>query len=142
MQMTSFTDFGLRAMMRLAAEPDRALSAGEIADAYGVSQNHLTKSMAALARAGLIITRRGGGGGAMLARPPAEISVGEIVRALSSYHPLVECFREDGGQCVLNGRCRLKGRLAQAREAFLVALDKTTLAEIAVEPEVFGLEPI
>lgn len=43
----------------------------------------------------------------------------------------MECFREDGGACVLTPRCRLKGRLAAAREAFLRELDGTTLAECA-----------
>jgi len=43
----------------------------------------------------------------------------------------VECFRGDGGQCVLKPRCRLKARLAAAREAFMRELDATTLAECA-----------
>ena len=44
---------------------------------------------------------------------------------------LVECFREDGGNCVLKPRCRLKAKLAAAREAFMRELDTTTLAECA-----------
>jgi Rrf2 family nitric oxide-sensitive transcriptional repressor len=44
---------------------------------------------------------------------------------------LVECFREDGGHCVLTPRCRLKAKLAAAREAFMRELDTTTLAECA-----------
>ena len=55
----------------------------------------------------------------------------EIVRALEQGQALVECFRDDGGDCVLTPRCRLKQRLATAREAFMRELDKTTLAECA-----------
>jgi Rrf2 family transcriptional regulator, nitric oxide-sensitive transcriptional repressor len=70
------------------------------------------------------------GGGFTLARSPQSITLGEVVRALEG-EALVECFREDGGACVLAPRCRLKGRLAAAREAFLRELDTTTLAEYA-----------
>jgi DNA-binding IscR family transcriptional regulator len=44
---------------------------------------------------------------------------------------MVECFRADGGGCVLTPRCRLKGRLKRAADAFLSELDKTSLAECA-----------
>ena len=69
MRLTSFTDFGLRMLMRMAADPSRANSTAELAEALGLSRNHLAKIIQHLARAGLIETRRGGGGGAVLARP-------------------------------------------------------------------------
>ena len=84
-----------------------------------------------LAEGGFISTQRGAGGGFTLARPPQAITLGEVVRALEERHALVECFRDDGGTCVLKPRCRLKARLAAAREAFMRELDATTLAECA-----------
>jgi Rrf2 family nitric oxide-sensitive transcriptional repressor len=57
-----------------------------------------------------------------------------VVRSLEQRQALVECFRDDGGCCVLTPRCRLKGKLAAAREAFLRELDETTLAECAYPP--------
>jgi Rrf2 family nitric oxide-sensitive transcriptional repressor len=42
---------------------------------------------------------------------------------------VVECFRADGGACVLTPGCALRRRLAAAREAFLAELDRTTLAD-------------
>ena len=83
-----------------------------------------------LADSGFISTQRGVGGGFTLARPAQSITIGEVVRALEG-PPLVECFREDGGDCVLQPRCRLKAKLAAAREAFMRELDATTLAECA-----------
>ena len=53
------------------------------------------------------------------------------LRALEGPHALVECFRDDGGACVLTPRCRLKAKLAAAREAFMRELDSTTLEECA-----------
>ncbi|MGY3616412.1 RrF2 family transcriptional regulator [Bradyrhizobium sp. USDA 10063] len=131
MRLTLFTDFALRALMRLAGEPTRSFATSEIAAEFGISRNHLAKVVRNLADSGFITTQRGAGGGFMLARPPQAITLGEVVRALESDQALVECFREDGGACVLTPRCRLKGKLAAAREAFLRELDATTLAECA-----------
>jgi Rrf2 family nitric oxide-sensitive transcriptional repressor len=134
MRLTAFTDYGLRALMRLAAEPERRFTTEEIANELNISRNHLTKVVRALADAGFIATQRGAGGGFRLARPAAAISIGEVVRRLESRHPIVECFRSDGGDCVLTPRCRLKARLKHAAEAFLKDLERTTLAECAVTP--------
>ncbi len=134
MRLTSFTDYGLRMLMRMASAPERAFSTAELAEEFGLSRNHLSKIMQRLAGAGLIATRRGGGGGAVLARPAAEIRLGKVVRLLEEGHPLVECLRADGGACSLDGRCRLKGRLRSAEAAFLAELDRSTLADIALPP--------
>jgi Rrf2 family nitric oxide-sensitive transcriptional repressor len=131
MRLTAFTDFALRALMRLAGDPARSFATGEIATEFGISRNHLAKVVRDLADGGFITTQRGVGGGFSLARPPQAITLGEVVRALEARHALVECFRDDGGHCVLTPRCRLKMRLAAAREAFMRELDGTTLAECA-----------
>jgi Rrf2 family transcriptional regulator, nitric oxide-sensitive transcriptional repressor len=131
MRLTAFTDFALRALMRLAGEPTRSFATNEIAAEFGISRNHLAKVVRDLAEVGIISTQRGAGGGFSLARSPHSITLGEVVRALEARHALVECFRDDGGHCVLTPRCRLKARLAAAREAFMRELDTTTLAECA-----------
>ena len=134
MRLTSFTDFGLRALMRLASAPDRAFSTAVLAEEFELSRNHLTKIIAALAQAGIVTTKRGGGGGAMLARPPTEISLGHIVRILEDGQPLVECFAASGGACTITGCCKLKGRLSSAAAAFLAELDRSTLGDVALPP--------
>jgi Rrf2 family nitric oxide-sensitive transcriptional repressor len=134
MRLTSFTDYGLSALMRLAGEPGRDLTVASLAAELGVSRHHLTKVVQALAAAGLVVTRRGAGGGFRLARPAWAITLGEVVRHLEGGAALVECFRADGGNCSLMPGCRLKGRLAAAREAFLAELDRTPLAACAAPP--------
>ena len=132
MRLTAFTDYGLRALMRLASAPDRAFSTAELATEFTLSRNHLTKIIAALAQGGIVTTRRGGGGGAMLARPPGEIRLGDVVRVLEAGQPLVDCFAAGGGTCTLTGGCRLKARLRSAEAAFLADLDRSTLADVAL----------
>jgi Rrf2 family nitric oxide-sensitive transcriptional repressor len=131
MRLTLFTDFALRTLMRLAGEPARSFATSEIATEFRISRNHLAKVVRDLADAGFIATQRGAAGGFSLARPAQSITLGEVVRTLEKGQGLVECFREDGGACVLTPRCRLKGKLAAAREAFMRELDATTLAECA-----------
>lgn len=131
MRLTAFTDYGLRALMRLAAEPRRVFTTEEIAREFSISRNHLTKVIRDLASAGLVTTQRGANGGFALARPPERISIGEVVRRLESRHAIVECFRQDGGSCALTPQCRLRSRLNGAAEAFLTELDKSSLADCA-----------
>jgi Rrf2 family nitric oxide-sensitive transcriptional repressor len=131
MRLTDFTDFGLRALMRLAGDPERVFNTDELSRELEISRNHLSKIVGSLARAGFVSTQRGSGGGFRLARPAQTITIGSVVRALEDRQALVECFRKDGGDCSLTPKCRLKSRLKAAEEAFLSELDKTALSECA-----------
>lgn len=88
-------------------------------------------------QAGFIGTLRGHGGGLRPARPPAEISVGEVVRRTEEHLALVDRFmrvgRPGAGQPRLR-HCRLQGALHEALEAFLAVLDRTSLADLLPSP--------
>lgn len=131
MRPAAFTDYGLRVLMRLADAPDQPSTTARIAEEFQIPYNHLAKVVQALARGGFVTTQRGSGGGIRLARSPQSITLGEVVRYLEQRFAMVECFRADGGACLLTPKCRLKPRLAAAREAFLRELEKTSLAECA-----------
>jgi Rrf2 family nitric oxide-sensitive transcriptional repressor len=131
MRLTSFTDYGLRILMRLAGTPDRSFTTDEIATEFRISHNHLAKVVQDLSRGGFVTARRGAGGGLRLSKPAESISLGEVVRRLEYRQAMVECFRADGGNCTLTAACRLRSKLAAAREAFLEALDATALADCA-----------
>ena len=134
MRLTSFTDLGLRALMRMAGVPERAFTTSELASEFRISRNHLAKIMQRLAQGGIVTTQRGGNGGVTLARPPRQIGLGEVVRLLEAERAMVECLRPGGGGCGLDGRCRLKMRHVAAEAAFLAELDRSTLDDIALSP--------
>jgi Rrf2 family nitric oxide-sensitive transcriptional repressor len=134
MRLTSFTDYGMRALMRLAGEPDRLFTTQEIAREFGISRNHLMKVVHKLALAGVVATQKGASGGFRLAKPAGEFTLGELIRRLEFDQALVECFQLDGGACVLTSRCHFRGRLRAARDAFLRELDQSTLADCAWRP--------
>ena len=132
MRLMNFTDFGLRALMRMASEPTAVHSTAEIAAEFGISRNHLTKAMAALAAAGFVETRRGTGGGAILRKPAESLRLGDIVAVLEQGAAVVECFAKDGGACVITPSCRLKGILAGAEARFIADLNRYSLADCAL----------
>lgn len=136
MRLLASTDFALRVLMRLAADPARVRNTETLAREIGVPRNHLHKIVQDLAEAGVVRTLRGARGGVMLARPPEEIRLGAVVRWLERDQAMVECFRADGGACCLLPDCRLRGVLGQAQGAFLDVLDRTSLAAVRTRAEV------
>ena len=91
MQLTKYTDFGLRVMMYLTQCRDRSMpvTIPEIADRFGVSRNHLVKVVHFLGQQGWVTTTRGKGGGLRLAHPPAQYRLGDLVYALENQDALV-----------------------------------------------------
>lgn len=130
MKLTAFTDYSLRVLIYLAAEPGRRATVGEICAAFDVKLNHLTKVVHHLAKRGWVDTVRGKGGGLTLARPAAAIRVGEVVRDTEGQALPAECFSAQASQCAIVSQCRLKGVLGEAVEAFYAVLDRYTLADI------------
>jgi len=129
MRLNLMTDYALRVLMYLAAE-ERAASVEEIARAYGISRNHLTKVAQQLASLGVVSAKRGRGGGLSLAVPPDDISVGEVVRKLESLGSFVECFDRTTNTCRIAGACGLQGALNLALEDFLKRLDSYSLTDL------------
>lgn len=136
MRLTLFSDFALRVLMFTHAAGDRLVTIDEMAEAYAISRTHLTKVVNALTRAGYLSAVRGRSGGLMLARPPEEIVLGDVIRRTEPDFALVECFAT-GNRCGIANCCKLQGVLGEALEAFLAVLDNKTLASIALRPKDF-----
>ena len=120
--------------MRLAAAPDDHVNTDVLARELAVSRHHLHKIVQYLTEVGHVRTIRGARGGVMLAQHAGEIRVGEFVRGHEQDQALVECFRPDGGACTLLPRCRLRGMLEAAKDAFYEHLDRFTLADCLAGP--------
>ena len=120
----------LRALVYLALHPGRLCTVAEIAGGYGISLNHLTKVVQRLAARGYIETVRGKGGGLRLAREPAMIRVGAVVRDMEERFDLVECLDAGRQGCPLLPACALKAVLSEANRNFLATLDARTLADV------------
>lgn len=129
MRLTTMTDYSLRLLMYVGQHPERLCTISEVAQAYGISEAHLMKVTHQLGLHGWIETVRGKGGGMRLARAPAEINVGEVVRSIEPDFNLVECF-STGNTCVLTNHCELTTLLGGAINAFIGHLSEHTLADL------------
>ena len=127
MRVTKRTNIALRVMMFCAANPGRLATKAEISQGCQTSENHLAQVINQLAQIGLLHTQRGRNGGLSLARPPHDVTIGEVFRALEGPLPLAECFSDTDDSCPLISACRLRLALQDAAEVFFAHLDGITL---------------
>ncbi len=125
MQLTRYTDYSVRVLTHLSIYPDRLSCIAEIAQAYGISQNHLMKVVQDLGHSGYVETVRGRNGGIRLRKPAQEINLGALVRHTEKHFDVVDC-----PNCLIAPACQMTNVFAQATRAFLAVLDQYTLADM------------
>lgn len=137
MQLTSFTDYGLRALIYMASLPtDKMTNISQVSEVYGVSRNHMVKIINQLGRVGFVTAVRGKNGGIRLGKPAETIRLGDVVRALEPLS-LVNCSSDF---CHITPACRLKQVLHKGVQNFLEELDNHTLADMVVDnPSLYKL---
>lgn len=97
MKLSSKTKYGIKACHFLGLKyPDEVVPASMLESYVSVSGKYLEKIMRMLSGRGIVSASRGANGGYFLARPPKDITVGEIVRALEDDMEIIECVKEDG----------------------------------------------
>ena len=133
MRITSFTDYSLRTLMYLANLPaDQLSSIKEVSAFYNISQNHMSKVIAQLAKCGYIHTIKGKGGGISLAISPDKIRIGRVIQQLENKLDGVDCLSSN---CPLRPGCKLKIALIKAVESYIATLNEYTLADFTENNE-------
>lgn len=133
MQLTRFTDLGLRTMMLLAAGETEAQRVTTRSIAFGAdaSENHIAKAVSRLVELGMVSARRGRIGGLTLTDAGRSASIGWLVRRLEGDKEVIECGGDN--PCPLVAGCRLRRALAEAKEAFYRELDRYTVGDLIRE---------
>ncbi len=133
MKVSTRGDYASRALLSLAlqGEGGAPTSVRDIADRTGLPQPYLEQILLALKGAGLVRSKRGVGGGYVLARPPAEITLAEVVSAVDGPIVLGD-FGEphQNGACDHEGQCVLLAIWADVGAQMRRLLDATTLADV------------
>jgi Rrf2 family nitric oxide-sensitive transcriptional repressor len=129
MQLTRYTDFGIRILMYLAVQSEREslFRIAEVTSVFDLSSNHVAKIIHQLGKKGYLQTVRGKSGGFRLAKAADEVLIGQLVRDLEHSLSPIDC---DSPYCRFTPICKLKGVLGQAVTAYLAVLDQYTLADI------------
>lgn len=139
MKISEAGAMGLHAGVYLAANPERVCPAGEMAAALQVSAAHLVKVLQRLTRVGLVRTTRGPQGGYTLARPPARVSLRDVLEAIEGRLEPAACLLKhkvcEGRACILGDVIRVMNRRTMA---YLTATTLEALAVKGLFPEGVG----
>jgi Rrf2 family protein len=129
LRFTKRTDYGLIAIHYIAFHHEEgAVSAKRIAEAFNIPTELLAKILQRLAKRGLIESHNGPKGGYVLTRPPAKVTVGQVVRALEGPINIVSCL--DTVDCPQYNRCNLRRPVQKIQANIAYLLDTMTLAEL------------
>lgn len=133
MRISSRCEYGLRAMVFLAAREDlRPVPLPEIAAGEGIPAPFLERILARLRDSGLVKATRGVTGGYQLAHLPGDIAVGDVVTALEGPLSLVGCVPDDGG-CERAESCASRVVWRRLDSAISGALNSITLEDLTRE---------
>ena len=139
MKLSDGVEWGVHVCTLLAVLPnDSALPAARLAEYHGVPSAYLAKHLQALARAEVLETVKGPRGGYRLARPPAEITVLDVVEAIDGDESAFRCseIRRRGPAAVAAREyrlpCGIHRAFTRADAAWRKELEKTTIVNLVV----------
>jgi Rrf2 family protein len=138
MRLSEGVEWGLHCGVVLSVLPrDAALPTGRLAEYHGVPVAYLAKHLQAMSRAGILTSGKGPRGGYRLARPPADISVLDVVEAVDGDEPPFRCLEiRRRGPAAASAReyrtmCGIHRVMVEADEAWRRRLARTSIADLA-----------
>lgn len=130
MKLSTRSRYGTRMMQHLAQHYDQGpIQIGDIAKGQDISVKYLEQLIIPLKKFNFIKSVRGPKGGHMLARPPEDITVGEIVKVLEGGIDLAGCI-ENPEECNRSSNCLTRGVWEEATKAMFDKLNSVTLSNI------------
>lgn len=129
MKLSAAADYAVRAALELAAADPGAVHADRLAAAQDVPPRFLVNILGDLRRAGLVRSQRGADGGYRLARPPAEITIADVIRSVQGSLGDVHGERPEAVSYAGPAE-RLPEVWVAARAAYREVLEQVTLAGV------------
>lgn len=131
MRISTKGEYGLRALFDLAQhEGEGPIQSALIASRQQIPENYLSQLLLIMRKAGLINSIRGPQGGHLLARPPQEINLGEVLTVLEGPLLPMECVDPDFTDCCLLDVCVIRDVWRDLKAATDDVLYSTTLADL------------
>jgi len=130
LQLTRGSEYGIRAMMYLAARPaDQICSLRDVGREQDIPESFLAKIFQSLVHADLVVSYRGARGGFALARPADQITVAQVVEAVDGPISLNNCVLWPE-TCERSAACAMHDVWVKAQERMLGVLDEVTFADL------------
>ena len=130
MKLSTRSRYGTRMMQDLAQHYDKGpIQIGDIAKRQDISVKYLEQLIIPLKKVNFIKSVRGPKGGHMLAKPPEEITVGEIVKVLEGGIILSDCI-DNPDTCSKSSSCLTRGIWEEATKAMYDKLNSITLSNM------------
>nr|MDD6336233.1 RrF2 family transcriptional regulator [bacterium] len=133
MLLSTKARYGLKAAFELAQAGNAYVQLGDIAASQGISVAYLEKLLGKLRREGLVEGQRGTHGGYRLTRPPQDITVGEVLRALEGSMTAAACL--DGHACEMAQACVTRRVWEKLQKGIDGVLDGMTLEDMIRDAE-------
>ncbi len=130
MRVSAKSDYAIRAAVELAAAGEGPVKGERLAQAQEIPSNFLENILSDLRNAGIVSSRRGADGGYWLARPAAEVSLADIIRAVDG--PLANVRGVRSEQVAYQGSAeKLRDVWVAVRASLRGVLENVTLADLA-----------
>jgi Rrf2 family protein len=136
MRLQIATRLALYAVLQLAADPRRQLAAGDIADRFDVSVNHLAKVLRTLGRAGLVEAVRGAGGGYRFRGNVKRVTLLDVIQLFEDVGPNGRAEEEPGSGTAEGGALgRVLGEIDDIARATLSSITLATMLKLVAEAD-------
>ena len=130
MKLSTRSRYGARILVDLARHNGQGpVQIGEISKRQDISVKYLEQLIRPLKQASMVTSVRGPKGGHMLAKDPADITLGQIVRLFEGQAELVECI-SNPEQCNMADDCQVRLAWKEATRVLYEKLDSTTIADL------------
>lgn len=136
-RLSRMADYAVVIMSRMAMhgmDAPAPFSALQLSEATGLGQPTVSKLLKCLVKAGIVTSARGSQGGHLLARPPADITVAQIIEAVDGPIALTDCSDHHSANCDIENLCPTSKGWKKLNHAVKQALATVTLADMMMEP--------
>ena len=126
-------DYSLKALLMLAERygVNSPVRVEEIAESQGIPENYLRRLLIELKRGGLVASQKGPSGGYMLARPPARITMADVVAIIEGDYTPVECLEDSSSMCPRATPCAMRDVWREVRDSVDGILRGVTLQSLS-----------
>ncbi|MCJ7612188.1 MAG: Rrf2 family transcriptional regulator [Candidatus Aminicenantes bacterium] len=133
MRLSTKGEYASRAMLELALHhPNGPLHIRTISAAQEIPERFLEQILLLLKRAGYLRSKKGPNGGYSLAKPPAEITVAEIIRVMDGPLAPIDCVSVTAHEvCSREKFCGLRWLWKECRDVLADILERTTFGDLA-----------